>query len=84
LITGSVAEETRQVLRNLSAILSAAGTDLTRVVKTTVYLVDMADFSEMNQAYAEAFRAPEPARATVAVAALPRGARVEIELIAEL
>jgi 2-iminobutanoate/2-iminopropanoate deaminase len=79
-----VTSETRQVLQNLGAILTAAGTSFDRVVKTTVYLLDMSDFAAMNEVYLTAFRAPAPARATVAVAGLPRGARVEIELIAEL
>jgi 2-iminobutanoate/2-iminopropanoate deaminase len=79
-----VTTETRQVLQNLGAILTAAGTSFDRVVKTTVYLLDMSDFAAMNEVYQTAFRAPAPARATVAVAGLPRGARVEIELIAEL
>lgn len=84
LVTGSVAAETQQVIRNLDAILIAAGTSFARVTKSTVYLLDMADFAAMNEVYATAFPSPAPARATVAVAALPRGARVEIELIAEL
>jgi 2-iminobutanoate/2-iminopropanoate deaminase len=83
LVSGDVAAETRQVLANLGAILTAAGTSFAQVVKTTVYLVDMADFQAMNDVYARAFPAPAPARATVAVAALPRGARVEIEIIAD-
>jgi 2-iminobutanoate/2-iminopropanoate deaminase len=82
--SGDVPSEARQVLENLSAILDAAGTSFANVVKTTVYLVDMADFSAMNEVYATYFPSPAPARATVAVAGLPRGARVEIELIAEL
>jgi 2-iminobutanoate/2-iminopropanoate deaminase len=84
LVDGGIAEQTRQVLRNLTEILKAAGLELSDVVKTTVFLVDMADFTPMNEAYATAFGEHRPARSTVAVAALPRGARVEIEAIAEL
>ena len=79
---GGIAEQTRQVLQNIRAILEAGGSGLAQVVKTTVFLVDMADFGAMNEAYAEAFGAHRPARSTVAVAALPRGARVEIEAVA--
>jgi 2-iminobutanoate/2-iminopropanoate deaminase len=84
LVDGGIAEQTQRVLQNLKAILKAAGTDLTSVVKTTVFLVDMADFALMNEVYAEVFGDHRPARSTVAVAALPRGARVEIEAIAAL
>ena len=69
-------------LENLAAILQAAGSGLNQVVKTTVYLVDMKDFPAMNEVYARAFGEHRPARATVAVAALPKGARVEIDAIA--
>jgi 2-iminobutanoate/2-iminopropanoate deaminase len=79
---GTVEDETRQVLKNLEAVLKAEGLDLTAVVKTTVYLTDLADFPRVNQTYAEFFTEPFPARATVQVSALPRGARVEIEAIA--
>jgi 2-iminobutanoate/2-iminopropanoate deaminase len=82
LVDGGIAEQTLRVLQNLRAILRAGGTDLSAVVKTTVFLVDMADFAAMNTAYARAFGDHRPARSTVAVAALPRGARVEIEAIA--
>ena len=82
LIEGGVAEQTRRALDNLGAVLTQGGSGFDRVVKTTVYLVDMADFAEMNQVYAEYFPAPAPARATVAVNGLPRGARVEIEAVA--
>jgi 2-iminobutanoate/2-iminopropanoate deaminase len=82
LVDGGIAEQTRQVLQNIRAILEAGGSGLAQVVKTTVFLVDMADFGAMNEAYAEAFGAHRPARSTVAVAALPRGARVEIEAVA--
>jgi 2-iminobutanoate/2-iminopropanoate deaminase len=84
LVDGGIAEQTRQVLQNIRAILEAGGSGLAQVVKTTVFLVDMADFGAMNEAYAEAFGAHRPARSTVAVAALPRGARVEIEAVAAI
>ena len=82
LVDGGIAEQTRQVLTNIRAILEAGGSGLGQVVKTTVFLVDMADFAAMNEVYAEAFGTHRPARSTVAVAALPRGARVEIEAVA--
>lgn len=82
---GDVEAETRQVLRNLQAVLSAAGTDAARVVRTTVYLVDLADFQAVNAIYAEMFGSGvSPARACVQVAALPKGSRVEIDCIAWL
>ncbi|MSR45937.1 MAG: hypothetical protein EXS13_02530 [Planctomycetes bacterium] len=77
-----VAEQTRRVLDNLGAVLKAAGSSLHQVVKTTVYLTDMANFAAMNQVYAERFGDHRPARATVAVVGLPKGALVEIEAIA--
>jgi 2-iminobutanoate/2-iminopropanoate deaminase len=82
LIAGGIAEQTAQALENLRAVLTAAGSSLSQVVKTTVFLVDMADFAAMNEVYGQAFGGHRPARSTVAVAALPRGARVEIEVIA--
>jgi len=82
LVPGSVADETRRVLANLRAVLAAAGLELTSVVRTTVYLVNLTDFPVVNQVYAEFFPAPSPARSTVQVAALPREARVEIDAIA--
>jgi 2-iminobutanoate/2-iminopropanoate deaminase len=82
LVGPDVAAQTRLVLQNLSAVLKAAGTDLSRVVKATVYLVDMGDFAAMNAVYAELFADHRPARATVAVAGLPKGARVEIDVVA--
>jgi 2-iminobutanoate/2-iminopropanoate deaminase len=82
LVAGGIAEQTTRAMENLRAILTEAGTNFSRVVKTTVFLVDMADFSAMNEVYARAFGNHRPARSTVAVAALPRGARVEIEVIA--
>jgi 2-iminobutanoate/2-iminopropanoate deaminase len=82
LVAGGIVEQTTRAMENLGAILTAAGSSLSQVVKTTVFLVDMADFKEMNEVYTRAFGAHRPARSTVAVAALPRGARVEIEVIA--
>src|SRR5215212_5769756 len=82
LVDGGIAEQTRQVLQNIRAILEAGNSGLAQVVKTTVFLVDMADFAAMNEVYAELFGTHRPARSTVAVAALPKGARVEIEVIA--
>jgi len=82
LVVGDVSAQTEQVLRNLSAVLAAAGTSLDRVVKTTVYLADMNDFAAMNEVYGRYFGDQPPARATVQVARLPRDARVEIEVIA--
>jgi len=82
LIEGDVPAQTRRVLQNLSAILAAAGTSLSKVVKTTVFLTDMANFKAMNEVYAEFFPEHPPARSTIAVAGLPLGAQVEIECIA--
>jgi 2-iminobutanoate/2-iminopropanoate deaminase len=84
LVPGGVVAEVTQVLENLRAVLAAAGTSLDAVVRTTIYLVDLADFSRVNEVYAGFFAAPFPARATVGVTALPRGARVEIDAIAVL
>jgi 2-iminobutanoate/2-iminopropanoate deaminase len=84
LVDGGIAEQTERVLLNLRAILQASGLDMANVIKTTVFLVDMADFALMNEVYAEFFGDHRPARSTVAVASLPRGARVEIEAIAVL
>jgi 2-iminobutanoate/2-iminopropanoate deaminase len=81
-VEGGVIEQTEQVLRNLSAVMEAAGTSLERVVKTTVFLADMNDFAAMNEVYGRYFNETPPARATVEAAGLPRGARVEIEAIA--
>ncbi|HEX4633150.1 MAG TPA: RidA family protein [Gemmatimonadales bacterium] len=78
----TVAEQTEQVLKNLAAVLKAAGSGLDRVVKTTVFLAEMADFQAMNEVYAKHFGDHKPARSTVAAAGLPRNARVEIEVIA--
>jgi len=82
LVPGGVEAETRQALTNLAHVLADAGSGLSRVVKTTVFLRDMADFAAMNAVYAEFFPENPPARSTVAVAALPKGAAVEIEAIA--
>jgi len=82
LIEGDVTAQTRQVLENLSAVLAAAGASFANVVKTTIFLVDMADFAAVNAVYGERFPAEPPARSTVAAAGLPRNARVEIEAIA--
>ncbi len=82
LVEGDVGAQTRRVLRNLDAVLQAAGSGRRRVVKTTVFLCDMNDFAAMNAAYAEFFGDARPARATVAVAGLPKGARVEIDCVA--
>ena len=84
LVPGGVAAEAEQVLRNLAAVLAAAGAAPAQVVRTTIYLVDLADFQAVNEIYARHFSAPFPARATVGVAALPRGARVEIDAVAVL
>ena len=81
-VGGGIKEQTERVLANLQAVLEGAGSSLSKVVKTTVYLVDMADFSAMNEAYAKAFGEHKPARSTVAVAGLPRGVRVEIDVVA--
>ncbi len=82
LVSGGVEEQTRQALNNLRNVLEAAGSSLAQVVKTTVFLQDMNDFPKMNAIYAEYFAENPPARSTVAVAALPKGALVEIEATA--
>ena len=81
-LRGGVAEQAERALRNLTAILDAAGTSLERVIKTTVFLADMGDFATVNEVYARHFSSPFPARSTVAVSGLPKGALVEIEAIA--
>jgi 2-iminobutanoate/2-iminopropanoate deaminase len=81
-VEGGIAEQTEQVLRNVSNLLEAAGTSLARVVKTTVFLADMNDFAAMNETYARFFGEEPPARSTVQAARLPRDARVEIEVVA--
>src|SRR5216110_3588528 len=82
LVGKTTAEQTEQVFANLKAVLSAAGTSLANVVKTTVYLADMADFAPMNEVYARHFGSHKPARSTVQAAGLPKGARVEIDVVA--
>ena len=82
LIEGGVAQQAERALRNLAAVLDSAGLSFGDVVKTTVFLVDMADFTALNEVYARFVTDPPPARSTIAVAALPKGARVEIEAIA--
>jgi 2-iminobutanoate/2-iminopropanoate deaminase len=82
LVEGDVRAQTRQSLHNLAAVLEAAGSSLGQVVKTTVFLVAMADFTAMNEVYGEFFASDPPARSTVAVAELPKNARVEIEAVA--
>jgi 2-iminobutanoate/2-iminopropanoate deaminase len=83
-ISGSISEQTERIFLNLRAILEAAGSGLDRLVKTTVYLVDLSEFGAMNEVYSRHVGEAPPARATVEVAALPSGARVEIEAIAAL
>jgi len=82
LVEGDIAAQTKQVLENLRAVLDAAGSSLGAVVKTTVYLADMAEFAAMNEVYGTFFPEASPARATVGVAALPKGVAVEIDAIA--
>ena len=84
MVTGPIEAQTEQVLKNLSAVRTAATTGWDRVVKTTVFLTDLADFATFNSVYEKALGGAKPARSTVQVAALPRGAKVEIELIAEV
>ena len=84
LVEGDAAVQTERVLRNLAAILDAAGASLAQVLKTTVYLKDLGDFGKMNEVYARFFGDCPPARATVEVARLPRNVSVEIDLIAEV
>ena len=83
LAPGGIAEQTEQSLKNLSAVLEAAGSGLDQVIKTTCFLTDMADFAAFNAAYGKYFSEHKPARSTVAVKALPKGALVEIECVAE-
>jgi len=80
-VGASVADEARQCLRNLAAVCEAAGTDLSRALRLTVYTTDLGQFAEINEAYAEFFGADPPARAAVGAAALPKGVRVEIDAI---
>ena len=81
-VPGGIAEQTEQVLRNLTAVFAAAGVGMNQVIKTTVFLADMDDFNAMNEVYGRFFGEEPPARATVQAARLPRDARVEIEAIA--
>jgi 2-iminobutanoate/2-iminopropanoate deaminase len=82
LVEGDIRAQTRRVLDNLKAVLEAAGSGLDRVVRTTIFVMDMGDFNAVNEVYGGYFTATPPARATVQVAGLPRGARVEIDAIA--
>jgi len=82
IVEGGIAEQTHQVLKNLGAVLNAGNATYANVTKTTVYLQDMADFAAMNDVYATYFSAPAPARATIQAAALPRGVKVEIDVVA--
>jgi 2-iminobutanoate/2-iminopropanoate deaminase len=82
LVDGDISAQTDQVMRNIGALLKAAGTDFAHVVRTTVFLADMAEFAKMNEIYARYVVDPPPARSTVQVARLPRDARVEIDVIA--
>ena len=81
---GGIKEQTRQSLTNVKAILEEAGLSMSNVVKTTVFMADMGDFADMNAVYAEFFSEPYPARSAVAVKTLPKGALVEIEVVAEV
>ena len=84
LVSPDVGEQAEQVFRNLAAVLTAAGAGFRHVVKSTVYLVDMGDFATVNEIYGRHFEPPYPARSTVAVADLPKGARIEVDLVARL
>lgn len=84
MVTGSIEDQTAQVIRNLNAVMKAAGTNWSRVLKTTVFLTDLAEFGAFNAVYEKLLGGAKPARSTVQVAALPKGARVEIELVAEI
>ena len=84
LVAGGIEPETERVMANLTAVLDAAGCSWDDVVKTTIFLIDMADFATVNTIYGRFVSDPPPARSTVGVAALPKGARVEIEVIARL
>ena len=84
IVQGSVADQTRRALQNIGEILSAGGASFRQVVRTTVYLADLADFASMNEVYATFFTVPQPARSTIQAARLPRDARIEIDVIAFL
>ena len=83
-VAGDITAQATRVMENIKALLSAAGADFSHVVRTTVYMVDLAEFSTMNEIYAKYFAKPYPARSTVQVARLPRDVRVEIDVIAVL
>ncbi len=83
MVEGGIGAQTRQVLENLRGVLEAAGSSMGRVVKTTVYMTNLADFQKMNEVYAEYFPQDKPVRSTVGVASLPRGALVEIDVVAQ-
>ena len=83
-VEGGIKEQTRQSLTNVRAILEEAGLTMNNVVKTTVFMADMNDFADMNAVYAEFFEEPYPARSAIAVKTLPKGALVEIEVVAEI
>jgi len=83
MVEGGIGAQTRQVLENLRRVLEAAGTSMSRAVRTTVYMTNLADFQKMNEIYAEYFPQDKPVRSTVGVASLPRGAMVEIDIIAQ-
>ena len=82
MVDGDVAAQTEQVMKNLGAVLAAGGLEFSHVVRCTIYLMDMADFAQVNEVYARYFKDAPPARATVQVAGLPKGSRVEIDAIA--
>ena len=84
LVEGGIKEQTTRVMENIKALLAAAGADFSHVVRTTVFMVDLAEFAAMNEIYASYFSAPYPARSTVQVVKLPRDVKVEIDLIAVL
>jgi 2-iminobutanoate/2-iminopropanoate deaminase len=84
IVSGSLGDQTRKVLENLKAILEAAGTDFSAVVKTTIFLQDLKFFDEINEVYAEYFKETKPARSTVQISGLPKGAGIEIDAIAVL
>jgi 2-iminobutanoate/2-iminopropanoate deaminase len=84
LVTGTIADQARRALQNVGEILKAGGSSFSQVVRTTVYLADLADFPAMNEVYATFFTAPQPARSTIQAARLPKDARIEIDVIAFL
>ena len=84
LVAGDIADQTRRALQNIGEILKAGGASFQQVVRTTVYLADLGDFSAMNEVYATFFTAPQPARSTIQAARLPRDARIEVDVIAFL